>query len=121
MASMAGVVNTFSTQTSMAAAPINRDRTAVTVGKRDAYTVSEPACGRQAKEPIRRLPESRDRLASRPLTPLTARNVQRGAAGSWEPLRQWRGRPTPFPFPLPRPPIGEKKKQDKKVSERGKE
>src|SRR6267154_1932274 len=41
MASMAGVVNTFSTQTSMAA-PINRDRTAsVNAGKRDAYTVSE--------------------------------------------------------------------------------
>src|SRR6266571_6314764 len=51
MASMAGVVNTFSTQltptrpgshviTSMAA-PINRDRTAVNKGKRDAYTVSQ--------------------------------------------------------------------------------
>src|SRR5216684_9265552 len=49
MASMAGVVNTFSTQTSMAAAPINRDRTAVTVGKRDAYTVTR-ACLRQAGE-----------------------------------------------------------------------
>src|SRR5712671_954636 len=43
MASMAGVMNTFSTQMSMAAAPINRDRTAVTVGKWDAYTVSESA------------------------------------------------------------------------------
>src|SRR5260370_29125788 len=49
MASMAGVMNTFSTQTSMAAAPINRDRTAVTVGKRDAYTVTR-ACLRQAGE-----------------------------------------------------------------------
>src|SRR5260370_9516086 len=53
MASMAGVMNTFSAQTSMAAAPINRDRTAVNAGKRDAYTVTEPACGRQAKEPTR--------------------------------------------------------------------
>src|SRR5260370_13486775 len=33
MASMAGVMNTFSTQTSMAVAPINRDRKAVTAGK----------------------------------------------------------------------------------------
>src|SRR5258708_22780347 len=32
-------MNTFSTQTSMAA-PINCDRTAVNTGKRDAYTVS---------------------------------------------------------------------------------
>src|SRR5260370_28965948 len=40
MVSMAGVMNTFSTQTSMAA-PINRDRTAVNKGKRDAYTVSQ--------------------------------------------------------------------------------
>src|SRR5260370_34758009 len=53
MASMAGVMNTFSAQTSMAAAPINGDRTAVNAGKRDAYTVTEPACGRQAKEPTR--------------------------------------------------------------------
>src|ERR1700686_3221806 len=36
---MAGVMNTFSTQTSMAA-PVNCDRTAVNTGKRDAYTVS---------------------------------------------------------------------------------
>ncbi len=49
---MAGAANTFSTQTSMAA-PINRDRTAVNAGKRDAYTVTEPACGKQAKEPTR--------------------------------------------------------------------
>src|SRR6266436_8885556 len=41
MASMGGVMNAFSTQTSMAAAPINRDRTAVNTGKRDAYTVTE--------------------------------------------------------------------------------
>src|SRR6266853_5471524 len=39
MASRAGVMNTFSTQTSMAA-PSNRDRTAVNTGKRDAYTVT---------------------------------------------------------------------------------
>src|SRR5258708_1587759 len=42
MASMAGVVNTFSTQTSMAV-PLNCDRTAVNKGKRDAYTVSRAA------------------------------------------------------------------------------
>src|SRR5437016_2547437 len=39
MASMAGVMNTFSTQASMAA-PSNRDGTAVNTGKRDAYTVT---------------------------------------------------------------------------------
>src|SRR5260370_27437730 len=42
MASIAGVMNTFSTQTSMAAAPLNCDPDPVGVnkGKRDAYTVS---------------------------------------------------------------------------------
>src|SRR5260370_33394385 len=90
---MAGVVNTCATQTSMAA-PVNCGRKAVNKGKRDAYTVSERG-GRRG-----RLPESRDRLASRPLTPLMARNFQRAVAASCEPTRQWRGRATRFPVPL---------------------
>jgi len=61
---------------------------------------SLPAAGRRRSR-RGRLPESRDRCASRPLTPLTARNFQRAAAGSWEPDRQWSRRATRFPFPLP--------------------
>src|SRR5260370_39084253 len=41
MGSMGGVVNTFSTQTSMAVAPINRDRKAVNARKRQRL-LSEP-------------------------------------------------------------------------------
>src|SRR5260370_30429053 len=106
---MEGVMNTFSTQTSMAA-PVNfhwdPDPVGVSTGKRDAYTVSE------RRSRLRRRPESRDRLASRPLTPLTARNFQRAAADSCEPTRQWNRRPTRFPPPLPPPPISAQKTKD---------
>src|SRR6266852_9766817 len=103
---MAGVVNTFSTQltptwsgshviTSMAA-PINCDRTAVNTGKRDAYTVSRAvqteaervflcAVGIPGVSTGTSRMGLRDRgitLSSGPLTPLTARNFQRAAAGS---------------------------------------
>jgi len=71
-----GAMNTFFDTERPMAAPVNCDRTAVNTGKRDAYTVSE------RRSRLRRLPESRDRLASRPLTPLTARNFQRVAADS---------------------------------------
>src|SRR5437660_3362831 len=48
--STAGVKTALSTQTSMAA-PSNRDRTAVSTGKRDAYTVSRACLRMQAKKP----------------------------------------------------------------------
>src|SRR5258708_38859687 len=94
MASMAVVVNTFSTQTSMAA-PINRDRTAVNAGKRDAYTLPSGTTRNGARLFVRLwhpgrfyrdVPDGlRDRgivlpacgrQASGPLTPLTAPNIE---------------------------------------------
>src|SRR5258708_23650079 len=122
MASMAVVVNTFSTQTSMAA-PINRDRTAVNAGKRDAYTL--PSGTTRNGAPLfvrlwhpgrfyRDVPDGlRDRgivlpacgtHASRPLTPPTARNFLRAARVTRRPHRQRGPRPTPFPSPPPPPP-----------------
>src|SRR5260370_36291949 len=120
MASMAGVMNTFSAQTSMAAAPINRDRTAVNAGKRDAYTVTEPACGRQAKEPTRSasgvegsscLPAAGRQGDPSPRLRLRKFHRPRPAlAGAGRELRRDAAR---FPFPSPPRTVGDTKKQVK--------
>src|SRR5260370_35864744 len=59
-----------------------------------------PACGRQA---------------SRPLTPLTAPDLQRAPGRPFEPEPQRSPPATRFPFPLPPRPIGGKKDKTKGI------
>src|SRR6267143_478447 len=95
MASMVGVVNTFSTQTSMAA-PVNfhcdPDPVGVNTGKRDAYTVSERRSRR------RRLPESRDH--SFELTPHPAYGSELSTGGGRLVRALSAMEPARHPFPV---------------------
>src|SRR5260370_7357670 len=131
MASMAGVVNTFSTQltasrshviTSMAA-PLNCDPTGSRSTRGSGTPILSPKRYRPKRSALfarrwhpgrfyRDVPDgssgSRDGLASRPLTPLTARKFQRNGPAALQPARQLTPPPPPFPSPPSPPPPAHK-------------